>query len=372
MTTGILGNFLQPQNMDNLALAFNSLRTRPDPNLAQFIQNRQSQRLAETNRQKAMEFFQGKPNGAAYIAALGSGGDPSGLIQSYISNQNARATAGSNTVDRNRTVALLRQKADEGDARAGQLADLIEAGGNAGQLLGIYYQGEVSGQAVQSTKDLGRGLSKVVYKNSDVKYFNNGVELQGAAIEQAIEAEKAYDLEQSRLKKQAQSRGGARGKDIAELEKTVSDIGIIRAQIRPVAIALYNHAGMAAATGTIGGNKPADLLSGNPIVLPDGSTGGSPREFAGLHDQLMGQIFLSAFDKLKGGGQITEIEGEKATQAASNLSRKLNPPEYRKALERFVNSLLELQKEKQAQYERALADESTPIAPAIEFQPDLD
>ncbi len=41
----------------------------------------------------------------------------------------------------------------------------------------------------------------------------------------------------------------------------------------------------------------------------------SPRDFNAMLDQVQGGAFLQAFESLKGGGQITQIEGEKATQA---------------------------------------------------------
>ena len=49
-------------------------------------------------------------------------------------------------------------------------------------------------------------------------------------------------------------------------------------------------------------------------------------------DQIGGQAFLEAFESLKGGGHITEIEGEKATQAITRLTnRSISPPEARQA-----------------------------------------
>lgn len=49
-------------------------------------------------------------------------------------------------------------------------------------------------------------------------------------------------------------------------------------------------------------------------------------------DQIGGQAFLQAFNSLKGGGQITEIEGQKATQAIARLNAAQNPADYRQAL----------------------------------------
>jgi len=53
-------------------------------------------------------------------------------------------------------------------------------------------------------------------------------------------------------------------------------------------------------------------------------------------EQIQGEAFLQAFATLKGGGQITEIEGKKATQAIARLSRIQDPEEFSKALFEFV------------------------------------
>jgi hypothetical protein len=49
-------------------------------------------------------------------------------------------------------------------------------------------------------------------------------------------------------------------------------------------------------------------------------------------DQLEGQAFLQAFEALKGAGQITEIEGQKATMAVGRLNRGMSEQDYRAAL----------------------------------------
>jgi len=49
-------------------------------------------------------------------------------------------------------------------------------------------------------------------------------------------------------------------------------------------------------------------------------------------DQLKGQAFLQAFDQLKGGGQITEIEGRKATEAITRLQQYQSEEDFAKAL----------------------------------------
>lgn len=56
--------------------------------------------------------------------------------------------------------------------------------------------------------------------------------------------------------------------------------------------------------------------------------------------QLEGQAFLQAFESLKGGGQITEIEGQKATQAIGRLDSAQSPKDYREALQELRHQLI--------------------------------
>lgn len=51
--------------------------------------------------------------------------------------------------------------------------------------------------------------------------------------------------------------------------------------------------------------------------------------------QLQGKQFLEAFESLKGGGQITQIEGEKATQAMSRMNVANTEEEFTKAAREF-------------------------------------
>ena len=60
--------------------------------------------------------------------------------------------------------------------------------------------------------------------------------------------------------------------------------------------------------------------------------GTAAKRFEGRVKQLDGQAFLNAFESLKGGGQITEIEGQMATQAVGRLDTAQRPEDYRAAL----------------------------------------
>jgi len=55
----------------------------------------------------------------------------------------------------------------------------------------------------------------------------------------------------------------------------------------------------------------------------------------GRLDQVIGKAFLQAFQSLKGGGQITELEGEKAQAAEARLSTAQKPEDFREALREY-------------------------------------
>lgn len=67
--------------------------------------------------------------------------------------------------------------------------------------------------------------------------------------------------------------------------------------------------------------------------------GTQARRFGSRAKQLSGQAFLQAFESLKGGGHITEIEGQKATDAIGRLDTAQRPEDYRAALEELKTIL---------------------------------
>jgi len=55
----------------------------------------------------------------------------------------------------------------------------------------------------------------------------------------------------------------------------------------------------------------------------------------GRLDQVVGKAFLEAYKTLKGGGQITELEGNKAQAAEARLSTAQRPEDFREALREY-------------------------------------
>jgi len=87
----------------------------------------------------------------------------------------------------------------------------------------------------------------------------------------------------------------------------------------------------------------------------------------GKIDQIGGQSFLQAFESLRGGGAITEVEGVKATQAIQRLNEAQSYKDYRAALKELrdiVTVGVERARQKAAGGNAASSDNSTAIQSA--------
>lgn len=81
------------------------------------------------------------------------------------------------------------------------------------------------------------------------------------------------------------------------------------------------HPGRAAATGMTGTYDPRNYLPGTDA-----------RDFQRLLEQIQGGTFLQAFQSLKGGGAITQVEGSKAEQAIARLNRDQSDEAFEQSL----------------------------------------
>ena len=88
---------------------------------------------------------------------------------------------------------------------------------------------------------------------------------------------------------------------------------------------LINHPGREAATG---------LSSLNPLNKIPGT---AANDFNIALKQLKGKQFLQAFTSLRGGGAISNVEGEKATDAMSRMNTASSEKEFLKASKDFMD-----------------------------------
>jgi len=127
------------------------------------------------------------------------------------------------------------------------------------------------------------------------------------------------------------------GITIRNPDGTITQIG---GKAQPSASAPSSPAAMIA---TIDGilSDPALGYSTGAMSLLQNVPGTPMRRFGARAKQLEGQAFLQAFESLKGGGAITEMEGQKATQAIGRLDTAQSAEDYSQALQE-VRSVLEL------------------------------
>ena len=82
-----------------------------------------------------------------------------------------------------------------------------------------------------------------------------------------------------------------------------------------------NHEGMPHVIGV-----PNVLTLGGLIPATAGA------DFRTVYDQIKGKQFMEAYKTLKGGGQITEIEGNKATEAMARMGKSQSEVAFVEAL----------------------------------------
>lgn len=108
--------------------------------------------------------------------------------------------------------------------------------------------------------------------------------------------------------------GKAQGKAVMDLPRVEDNAALAIQTIKD----LRTHPGRKYGLGVAG-------------VLP-GIPGTQQRDFVNFVEQAKGKVFLEAFNSLRGGGQITEAEGSKATQALARLDRAQTPEGFDRAL----------------------------------------
>lgn len=124
----------------------------------------------------------------------------------------------------------------------------------------------------------------------------------------------SVDAEGKRQNSAAEAKGKAQGENAAALPTTLANSDDALKVIEQ----LRNHPGKAYALGG------ASILPGIP--------GTKQQDFITLLDQAKGKVFLQAYQTLKGGGQITEIEGTKAENALARLNRAQSQQAFDEAL----------------------------------------
>jgi hypothetical protein len=124
-------------------------------------------------------------------------------------------------------------------------------------------------------------------------------------------------------KEAAEARGKAQGEAQAALPGALADAERTKASIDQ----LLNHEGLGSIVG------PLDQYR------PSWSLGESGNDALARYKQLQGQAFLQAYNLLKGGGAITDIEGKKAEAAMARLDRAQSEDTFKSALKDFRDAI---------------------------------
>lgn len=151
----------------------------------------------------------------------------------------------------------------------------------------------------------------------------------------------------------------ANEEDRRQVQKGLPDFQAKAQQSLDVIDGLLSHPGFNARYGlsSLGGVVPA---------IPESDAAGAQAYI----DQVGGQAFLQAFESLKGGGQITEIEGQQATNAITRMTNQsIRPEEARKAAEEFKAIIQRGLERQQAMAQGSYAAQQ-PGAPNLQYDTD--
>ncbi len=116
-------------------------------------------------------------------------------------------------------------------------------------------------------------------------------------------------------------------------------------QILDTLNSIENSPGLSAVVGV-----PNPMQGRIPFI---GNIAGSPAaDFQAKLDQLGGKQFLQAFESLKGGGAITEVEGKKATDAIASMQTSQSEESFKRSLQEFKDIVIRASERAQQKAQR--------------------
>lgn len=128
------------------------------------------------------------------------------------------------------------------------------------------------------------------------------------------------EAERTRQVEQAKADVTPTAQKISNIETTRDALGVIDQALQ--------HPGLRVATGISGTLDPRNYIPGTNAT-----------NFKVMMDQVKGSVFLDAYKDLRGGGQITEVEGSKAEAAKARINRAQSPEEFIAGLKEYRSIL---------------------------------
>lgn len=228
--------------------------------------------------------------------------------------------------------AMLKQYAELPNAGRAKVARTITVPGADGRPVTVQYDdyGQRVGEGVakyeapqlvdmgdrkqfvtpQAGQSFAVGLSPYQSQSLGLKRQQNTLMGEANLIAKGLSNEK-QQLEVSKLEAEKAERERALA---AQQASIAAQIGVIDKAL--------THPGRTTVTGLSGNLDPRNYIAGTDAT-----------NFKTVIDQLGGAAFLQAFESLKGGGQITEVEGKKATDAIARLNTAQSDDEFKASLE---------------------------------------
>lgn len=275
--------------MGRLALAFNELRDEPSRTLPAIINARQEGRRESAQANRTIDWLSSQPNGAPYAQMIEAGASPAAAIQAYLEAQRAAASG----ADTPAGFRLLQMQAE---------AAGLEPGTPEYQEF-MLYGGAQRDNRPTAFMALHEQALAAGYEEGSPEY-QEFMRTRGAGEVAAARAQGAA--------------AGAAGVDLAgarvSADRTLNLIDLVR-------------------------NDPAlpDMIGPVEGILPNISA--DARRFQSRLDQLQGVAFLEAYNMLRGGGQITENEGNKAQDAIARLQTAQSEEDFLQALTEFEDAV---------------------------------
>lgn len=238
------------------------------------------------------------------------------------------------------SIAMQQQKAGGGVEYGLTPQTGVDASGNP-----VLIQLGKDGRAVQTAMPEGVSLSKEPIKLDAGTHFV----LLDPITRQPVGTIPKENYQESFDK----AAGGAAGKSQAEAAASLPGDILAAEQTADQIDQLIQHPGLSSIVGPLDQYRPGLLL------------GDAGRDALARYNQLQGRAFLQAYGMLKGGGQITEIEGVKAERAMARMDRAQGEKEFKDALTDFRDAVREgLAKLR----EKAGAGATAPADPAASYK----
>jgi hypothetical protein len=230
-------------------------------------------------------------------------------------------------------------------------AYLASQGASVSELKPNIQAQDIGGQTRMLSIDPFANTSKIVTGSEATKTATPGEVMSATTTRRGQDLVNARDLQKIEIEKGKMSpeyitmkaRMEQQGKDRAKFEAAAPEaMSKAEEAIRKIDELVGTEPTKTKEGKIIGGSKPHPGFQAAVGLGFPGITyvpGSSAADFDARLKEIQGGAFLQAYETLKGGGSITEVEGAKATQAITRMSKAQSEKEFKTAAREFQNIL---------------------------------